>query len=185
MDYKKVDFWGSGLDEAILMLKDYNRKGEKVCTEFNGVMLYSDTVTTDSAYLAVTGKTKKEFDDYLEEQHREYERQEAEHKAKIPTLIPMYIEKGRKLLKEKYWKLWEQCVPIRLDDLYHGWELDCCLDVVKVLQEESDFGKAKEMFEGQGHSGMSAGLTMSMIVFFCDNGKDFAKFMGFKVIDND
>lgn len=185
MDYKKVDFWGSKLDEAVTMLQDYSRNGEKVCVEFNGVMLYSDTVTMDSAYLAVTGKTKKEFDDYLEEQHKEYERKESEHKAKIPTLIPMYIEKGHNLLKEKYWEQWEKCVPIRLGDLYHGWELDCCLDIVKVLQEEANFDKAKELFYGQGHSGMSAGLTMSMIVTFCENGKDFARFMGFKVSNNE
>lgn len=49
MNYKKVDFLGSRLDEAVVMLQEYNRKGEKVCVEFNGVMLYSDTVTMDSA----------------------------------------------------------------------------------------------------------------------------------------
>lgn len=181
MDYKKIDFWGSRLDEAVTMLQDYNRKGEKVCVEFNGVMLYSDTVTMDSAYLAVTGKTKKEMDEYLKEQHEQYVREEEEHKAKIPELTIKYIEKGHNLLNEKYWAQWEKCVPIRLDDLYHGWELDCCLDTIKILQEEADFDKAKALFEEQGHSGMSASLTMSMIVSFCDNGKDFAKYMGFKV----
>lgn len=179
-EYRELHIWGD-LQEAVTILQNYNKKGRKVFIDFNGHKLYSDTVTMDGAFLEVTGKTKKEHDDYLEEKHREYERAEAGHKAKIPTLIPMYVEKGHKLLKEKYWELWEQCVPIRLNDLYHGWELDCCLDIIKVLQEENDFEKAKELFSNQGHSGMSAGLTASMIGSFCGNGKDFAKFMGFNV----
>lgn len=177
-EYRELHIWGN-LEEAVTILQDYAAKGVKAFIDFNGHKLYSDTVTMDGAFLEVTGKTKKEHDNYLEERHREYQREKAEHKAKIPTLIPMYVEKGHKLLNEKYWELWEQCVPIRLDDLYHGWELDCCLDIIKILQEENDFDKAKELFNSQGHSGMSAGLTASMISSFCDNGKDFVKVLGF------
>lgn len=183
-EYKEIDccdFWGFSLSEVVLQLQDCAKRGELVKTDFNGVILYSDTVTMDGAYKAVTGLTKAEYDEMLRKEKEKAEREEKEHKEAIPRLTKEWIEKGHKILKEKYWDYWDKCVPIRLNDLYKGWELGGCLKLVESLQNDGDFEKAKKLFYEQGHSGMSAHLMSGMLIAFCENGKDFVKYMGFKV----
>lgn len=70
------------------------------------------------------------------------------------------------------WDEWDRCVPIRLDDLYEGMELGQCLDIIKIVKDDSIAAGIKVM-KNQGHSGMSWGLMKSMIYTFCDCGKEF------------
>lgn len=56
---------GSTVEQAVNILLNYRYNGESVCGEFNGVTLHSDTVTMDSAYKEITGKSKEEFDEYV------------------------------------------------------------------------------------------------------------------------
>ncbi|WP_017470627.1 hypothetical protein [Amphibacillus jilinensis] len=61
--YEQVEFLpGSTIDHVVNELLSYREKGKLVSAEFNGVILYSDTVTLDSVYREITGKTKAEFD---------------------------------------------------------------------------------------------------------------------------
>lgn len=53
---------GISLEKAVKQLLRFKEEGLRVSGAFNGVILYSDTVTMDSAYLAVVGMTKAEFD---------------------------------------------------------------------------------------------------------------------------
>ena len=178
-NYKKIEFY-TGCDIAMVVNKllEYKDKGEYACGEFNGHMLYSDNVTVDSAYLEITGKTKADFDKEREEWRQDYERREQEHKAKIPELSVEWIDKGHKILDEKYWKEWDECVPIRLGDLYHGMELGNCLDIVEALNNNCDLDEAKKIIDGQDHSGMSYGLVRVMIKSFCDRGEEFYTYTG-------
>ena len=62
-NYREIEFLcGWDIKRAVIELLEYKEKGELVCGEFNGHMLYSDTVTMDSAYLAITGKSKADFE---------------------------------------------------------------------------------------------------------------------------
>jgi hypothetical protein len=64
--YEQVDFLlGSTIEQAVNELLSYREKGKLAVGKFNGVTLYSDTVTLDSAYREITGKTKTEFDECL------------------------------------------------------------------------------------------------------------------------
>lgn len=64
--YEKIKFLlGSSIDEAVEELLSYKNEGILACGQFNGVTLYSDTVTIDDAYKEITGKTKDDFDVYL------------------------------------------------------------------------------------------------------------------------
>ena len=56
--------------------------------------------------------------------------------------IEHWIEEGHKIIDSKYWEKWDMCVPIRLDDLYHGMELGCCLEIVKALNEGCELSQA-------------------------------------------
>lgn len=57
---------GSTIEEAVNLLLNHNSKGESVYGVFNDVKLNSDTVTMDSAYKAITGLSKEEFDKYFD-----------------------------------------------------------------------------------------------------------------------
>ena len=94
-----------------------------------------------------------------------------------PELTKEWITKGHEILDEKYWKKWDECVPVRLDDLYKGMELGDCLDIVKALNDGCDLDKAKTMIHNQGHSGMSFGLVRAMVQTFCDRGNEFADYV--------
>ena len=136
-------------------------------------MLYSDIDTVDSAYQKITGKTKAEYDTEAKAQNDRYEDDRQKHKESIPDLTKEWIEKGNTILDEKYRETWAKCVPIRLDDLYQGMELKCCLDIVIELNNGCTLDEAKAIIESQGHSGMSFGLVCSMVKSFCDRGNEF------------
>ena len=172
-DYKEIEI-GTGLTikDAVKILK---QSDELAYVNFNGVNLYSDTVTIDDAYKAITGMTQAEFAEKQRKERDEWTRKEEEHKKKIPELTKQWIEKGHSILDEKYWKTWDEVVPIRLSDLYQGMELGCTLAIVEKLNAGCDFAEARELFDGQGHSGMSAGLMFAMLRAFCDRGDAFVE----------
>lgn len=88
-----------------------------------------------------------------------------------------WIKEGYAILDSKYYKLWADCVPIRLDDLYEGMELGACLDIVKVLNKGGSFEDAEVILRSQGHSGMSHGLVCAMIRSFCERGSEFVAYL--------
>lgn len=176
-NYKKIDFFpGISIKECVNELLEYKAKGELVFGNFNGHKLYSDTVTMDSAYREITGKTEKEYNDYLKKQHEEYEKQKQEHKDSIPYKSKIWMEKGREILDKSKWELWDKIVPIRLNDLYQGMELKCCLDIVEILKEGT-LEEAKKEIENQNHSGMSFGLVCSMVKEFSPRGEEFVNYV--------
>lgn len=172
--YKYIEFEpASNIERAVKELSTYKERGELVYGTFNGVDLHSDIDDLDSAYRRITGKTKSEFDEAEKNRQDEYEAELKIHEDLIPELTKEWIKRGHEILDEKYHDLWDECVPIRLGDLYRGMELGATLDIVKVLNEGVDFKIAKSIINGQGHSGMSHGLVCSMIKAFCDRGNDF------------
>ena len=175
--YRDVSNMVCSLDDTIELLLSMKNDGIKAKCCFNGTWLYSDDVTIDSAYVAVCGGTKSEVEKRRKEEHEKYLREEAEHKSKIPNLTKEYIEKGHKLIDEKYWELWDKCVPIRLDDIYHGMELDCCLEIIQAVNDGKPLREVKTIFYNQGHSGMSASLVASMVKSFHEKGEEVVKYI--------
>jgi hypothetical protein len=176
--YKKIELrLGSSIESAVNQLLEHKEKGVLACGDFNGVTLYSDSVTMDSAYTAITGKTKSEFDRLQQERMDSYERQKREHEEKLPELTKEWRSKGREVLSEDKWGFWDKIVPIRLGDLYQGMELGCCLDIVKILNNNGTLDEAKKKINEQGHSGMSFGLVCSMVDDFSERGKEFVAYV--------
>jgi hypothetical protein len=177
---KKIEFLpGDSIDTAWKgLLRASAECGDTCFGEFNGREIRS-TDTLDEAYMKILGKTKSEHEKEMQDWRNEYERQEKEHKDNIPNLIPIYREKARGVILEDQYEYWDKIVPIRLDDLYHGMELDATLDLCKIMRDESmsydeRLKKAYDTFMNQGHSGMSAGLVASMLRAFCPDGHDLA-----------
>lgn len=172
-EYYELDYWGDleGAVEKLLQWRD-TYKNRKAKIEFNGHFLYSDTVTMDNAYLEVLGKSKEDWDKERKEWRANQRKRKEEHKRRIPQLTKEWIEKGHKVLDKKFWKTWDKCVPIRLDDLYEGMELGMCLDIITAINEKT-LEEAVEVMKDQGHSGMSWGLMKSMVKSFSDKGEEF------------
>lgn len=177
-NYKEIDFrCGCTIKDAVEELLYHKNKGQLVCGSFNGVILYSDTVTLDNAYKEITGKNEAELEQEEQEWRENYKRQEEEYKQRIPELTEEWIKKGKEILSEDKWDYWCRIVPIRLSDLYHGMELGNCLDIVKILNNNGTLDEAKEQIESQGHSGMSYGLVCSMVKEFCSRGSEFMDYI--------
>lgn len=177
-NYKEIEFGaGDSIERAVQYLSRFKERGELVCGSFNGQILYSDIDTVDTAYQKITGKSKAEYDAECKVENDKYKEAQKKHKESIPELTKQWIENGNAILDEKYRELWAKCVPIRLDDLYQGMELKCCLDIVLELNNGCTLDKAKEIIESQGHSGMSFGLVRSMVREFCDRGVEFANYV--------
>lgn len=173
-NYRQIKFLiGNTIETAINELKEHK---DLVCGSFNGQILYSDIDDVYSAYKKITGMTKSEFDEKTNAQRDKYKEEERKHKESIPELTKEWIEKGKSILDEKYIELWNKCVPIRLSDMYRGFELGACLDIVKELNAGCELKTAKKIIEEQGHSGMSFGLVCSMIKSFCDRGTEFVEY---------
>ena len=174
MKYRKIEILaGTSIDSAITKLKKHK---DLVCIDFNGNTLYSDVDDIESAYKKITGKTKSEFDKAERKRQAEYERKKREHEQAIPRLTKEWIEKGSRILDTKYLDLWAKIVPIRLKDLYRGFELGACLEIVEQLNKGTELEKVKSLIEDQGHSGMSFGLVCSMVAEFSDRGTEFVKY---------
>jgi hypothetical protein len=60
--YRIIEVEARNIDDIVSELLEYKSRRERVCTVFNGKTIYSDTVSLDGAYLAITGKTKAEFE---------------------------------------------------------------------------------------------------------------------------
>jgi hypothetical protein len=176
-NYKKVDFVGNTIDNAVSRLQQYDNDGELVCSEFNGVILYSDTVTLDGAYKEITGKTYDEFKKAEQDWKDEYNRKEKEWQDNIADPIEQWKKKARGILSEDKWEYWDKIVPIRASDLYHGMELDACLDIAKILNNNGTLDEAKTMIESQNHSGMSFSLVRAMVREFCNRGVEFSEYV--------
>lgn len=100
-----------------------------------------------------------------------------EHENKIPELTKVWKAKGREILTEDKWELWDKIVPVRLGDLYQGIELGCCLEIVNILNKNGTLDEAKEKIENQDHSGMSFKLVCAMVRDFSDRGNEFVEFV--------
>lgn len=172
-------FAGADLDMAIEILKKEAEQASEPCfCKFNGEILYS-TDTVDESYMNVLGKTKAEFEEEQRKRKEEHDRAEREHQARIPQLTEKYRNEARGLVLDSELEYWDEIVPIRLGDLYHGMELQQVLDCCKIMRDESlvyaaRLEKAYDVFMAAGHSGASANLTMSMLARFCPHGNELA-----------
>ena len=168
---------GDTIDATLKNLKDIAlENNDSVFCDFNDKILTSE-MSLDEAYKIVTGLTKNESDLKVKEENEKYILEQEQHKEKIPELTKYWIEEGKKYLRKEDLEFWNEIVPIRLKDLYRGMELECLINIVKILNKSNNllevFEEAKEELDNQGHSGMSFGLVCSMIVRFHKHGEKF------------
>lgn len=163
----KIEFYaGECLEQAYQDLQ----KNSPCYGIFNGKTLYS-TDTIDDIFIKVTGKNKSEFDEHVRKEQERIAKKEAEFQSRIPKLIDEYRQRARGIIPKEHLEYWDKIVPIRLKDIYHGMELDCCLELITILNKNTISIKDKmieclNLFNKQGHSGMSASIVFSCIKRF-------------------
>lgn len=153
----------------------YARIGQKWFADFNGKFFYSTEELTERGILtAFYGCSPEEYERKEQERHEKMKKEQEEFIQKIPQIICEYIEKGHKILSHEYYHKWDEIVPVRVNDIYRGLELQAALDVIEILNKEN-FEKAKQKFKEQNHSNMSYGITIALIKEFSKYGEKFAK----------
>ena len=176
--YEKIDLrWGSSLGECVVQLINHSVKNKTLASgDFNGTTLYSDTVSLDSAYSEVTGMTYFERceADIAEKVRRDKEEQERQ--TRLPSNIAAWIERGSGLVKPEKFEYWTKIVPIRANDLYHGMELNACLDIIEILNAGCSIASAKKKIDDQNHSGMSYSLVRALVREFAERGEEFVEY---------
>ena len=166
--YREIEFTiGSDITSAVMELIKLGIKGEFVCGNFNGSMLYSDTVSLDSAYSEICDKTYFEFLNNIELTKQRLIKEDEDFKASISSLEEKWIKKGKEILDSKYHSEWKRIVPIRLKDMYRGVELKDSLEIISKLNKQCRMEDAKSIIDNQDHSGMSYSLVRLMVKSFC------------------
>ena len=176
--YAQIEFVaGTSLSECINELSNKNTLCYGI---FNGHPIYSDNLNRDEIFIRICGMTEQDLESRKKQAALDYEKQEKEFKNRIPTMAKKYFALAKGVIADDKLEKWNQIVPIRLNDLYKGMELDATLDIIKELNKADEnnnhFAEAKEIFESQGHSGMSWGLMCSMLIEFAPNGEEFVNY---------
>ena len=178
------DNWGYSLDHCIreLQKKAIMFKHSLWFIEFNSHTFYSDEVTLDSAYKEVLGKTYGEYIDERNKKAIETEIQDQIFKMSLPTLRKDYEQIGKKIVDKKYYKKLEELIPDSLEGIYKGWDLTQAFEIVKMLNNESNFEECETQMNIQSHSGFSFGITTELICELCDRGPEFKEYIFGKYI---
>ena len=176
--YAQIEFVaGTSLSECINELSNKNTLCYGI---FNGHPIYSDNLNRDEIFIRICGMTEQDLESRKKQAALDYEKQEKEFKKRIPTMAKKYFALAKGVIADDKLEKWNQVVPIRLNDLYKGMELDATLDIIKELNKADEnnnhFAEAKQKFESQGHSGMSWGLMCSMLIEFAPNGEEFVNY---------
>ena len=168
------------LDQAIDYVRTVNPNivgTNLVYAMFNGRPIYSDNIDVDEIYSRVYNYATPNKQKGVQ---LDYEKAKKEFQKKIPTLAKKYNALAKGVIADDKLDQWYELVPIRLRDLYHDMELDATLEIIKELNKATDsnshFAEAKNIFDKQGHSGLSGGLVCEMLKMFAPNGIEFVKY---------
>lgn len=169
--------YGARIDNAVVNIKAKKTVWEitPIVTVFNGKLL-TDDMSVDDCYKAVLGVSKADFDKKVKEEHAEYQRKEDEFKKKLPETIAKYKEMAKSRISDEDMALFEKILPTRVSDIYHGMEIQSLFDLMDAFKNKG-VDEAQRLFLNQGHSGISAHLTLSLLLQFChDKGvKEFVE----------
>ena len=158
----KIEFSaGQNIESAYRDLQEYAPS----YGEFNDHTIYSYE-TLDEIFQKIVGMTKDEYYKYAKEEEEKRQQELKTYKERIPELITYYKDKARGIIPENKLKYWDRIVPIRLNDLYRGMELQCLLDIITILNDENKtkedrFNNCYDLFYKQGHSGTSGMIVLS------------------------
>lgn len=142
--------------------------------DFNGYEI-NTRMSENACYKMILGKSKEEHDAEMKQYMEDSERRERDFKLNMPSFIRELEAKANGRILDEDMSEFREILPVRVADIYHGFEIECLYELIDALNE-GGIAKAKTVFESQGHSGMSAGLTASLVQrFHHELGETFKK----------
>lgn len=181
----KIEFSaGQNIESAYRDLQEYAPS----YGDFNGHIIYSYE-TLDEIFQKIVGMTRDEFYKYAKEEEEKRQQELKTYKERIPELTIYYKDKARGIIPEDKLDFWDNIVPIRLNDLYRGMELDCWLDIIKILNNENKskderLKECRDLFYKQGHSGTSGIIVLSGLKQLHPLGYEFVNYFNNKLHKN-
>lgn len=181
----KIEFSaGQNIESAYRDLQEYAPS----YGEFNDHTIYSFE-TLDEIFQKIVGMTKDEYYKYAKEEEEKRQQELKTYKERIPELTTYYKDKARGIIPEDKLEFWDKIVPIRLNDLYRGMELQCLLDIITILNDENKtkedrFNNCYELFYKQGHSGTSGIIVLSGLKQLHPLGYEFVNYFNNKLHKN-
>ena len=169
----KVTIYVGNLDNAAKFLKDMKSRNGNVYIDFNGRKLYSQFDNLDSCYVKVCGRNKAEQDLAEKRWHENFKRRQALEEAKAAKKVPEWQERGYAIIHEELKSEWNKCIEARVNDIYHGAELENALQIMECLAKGEPVEKAIKIAESANHSGASWGMMMSIVTNFSKRGTEF------------
>ena len=181
-EMKRIDISGwRNLDSVVQLLLAHKANGDHVYCVFNGHRLESDTVTMDSAYMKICGKTKEQFDadqerikKQLEEEDKERKRREERYKEAVlerthgePREVTQEkVIEGLKFIAEHQDMEQEELLNALLD-------LGCDFSLDDVKRAIGDNDENKNLFDGMSNGNMIAGATVICNVRDSEFGRSY------------
>ena len=170
-EYSYYNIGWATVEEAVIeLIKETIRKKQLFYTQFNETIIYSDEISLDSAYKEITGKDYNEFQLARKQEYEKILKYNAEYEKKIPELTKSYIEKGHQIISPSYWTKYDEIVDASLHGMYKGFDLDCALELIQMLNNKDDISKVGKKMRMQNHSGWSAVVVKHMVKDLCDRG---------------
>ena len=169
---------GGDIDQCFQKLQQMAAEQNEVLGyQFNGKIITSD-MTIDDAYSAVLGMTKTEYDKEMAEWRAQKEREELEFQERKPQLAMAYKEQGASLISPELIPDWNAFVDLSLNDLYKGADCKASLEILEAMKNGASLEEAKEIFDKQAHSGMSASRVSSVVEKFSGHSGARAYLLG-------
>lgn len=166
---------GDSIDTVVKRLLEAKVEGKHVFCNFNGVKLYSDSVTLDSAYTEICGCTKAEWDERRKKDHEELVKSLEEDKKRAIENIPSQIERGKALIYPFRHDSWAELVKASAEGDYHGLMTENAIEIMTAIEEEKPMDEILKIYEEQGHSGWTYSVTRHIIMTYSRNGYPFYK----------
>lgn len=165
----KIDF-GTDLEDVVDELLYLKNQGHKAFCEFNGVTLDSETVTMDSAFLMITGRTKTEIDLMNERKKEEKILLDAIDK------IPEQIKKGRNLIYPNHFQEWVNDVAMGAIGPTNGKVIDNVLEIMEAIASNRSIEDIVNLYEEQEYTSYerwNKTLVRTYVMKYSKNGFSF------------
>lgn len=171
----KVEF-GEVLDNVVNRLIELRNNGKlNYYAVFSDVKLYSKDVTLDSAYLAVVGKTKAEYEKSIKE--RQEKVKELLAKA-AKRKLPECIEEGKKYIYQEKFEMWkEECVRYYSESANNIFRIREALDLMKLLDEKKSLKEVANEMQKQGNIGIASAQVLNIVLKYSNDGPKFYKYV--------
>ncbi len=168
---------GDSLDTVVKRLLEAKVEGKHVFCDFNGVKLYSDSITIDYAYFMIYGCTKAKWIEKLkkEEEEKQKKLEEDRKHAKVIENILNLIERGKALIYPFRYEEWAKLVEADAFGDYSGMITETAIKIMTAIEEEKPIEELIEIFKNKADTGWSAGLIRNVVMTYSKNGYPFYK----------